>query len=241
MQFMLAYGDDLKSLPDMRNQMLVDRRLEFKDRLGWNLETDSSGRETDEYDALNPLYVIVTDQGGRHAGSTRLMPTTGRTMIAETFAHLTAGVAIASETTWEITRFFVPRRDDRRLAPALMWAGCEIALRSGVTAYVGVVAAHMVRVFALFGAKAEVIGHASSPEGEICACIWEITEELSAAFRKAARLEAEARLPQPLRPRGLAPARAKPEGIVFAPSPRLARFVRPTLGPAAISLGGAAG
>ena len=154
----------------------------------------------DEYDALNPLYVIVTDDEGKRAASMRLMPTTGRTMLAEKFPHLTDGLTIASEATWEISRFFVPRREDRRPAPALVCAGCETALRAGVSSYVGVVSTHMVRVFALFGAKAEILSRSSSPEGEICACIWEMSEALSAAFRRAARLDGSARLSLSFRP-----------------------------------------
>lgn len=200
MQFIQAYGEDLHSLPLLRDQMFADRRRQFMEQMGWDLQTDATGREMDEYDALNPLYVIVTDDDGKHAASMRVMPTTGRTMLAEKFPHLTSGLTIASEATWEITRFFVPRREDRRLAPALMWAGCETALRAGVSSYAGVVSTHMVRVFALFGAKAEILNRAQSPEGEICACIWEMSEALSAAFRKAARLDDSVRLPLPFRP-----------------------------------------
>lgn len=201
MQFIQAYGEELVSLPKLRDQMFADRRRQFMEQMGWDLRTDSAGREMDEYDALNPLYVIVTDDEGRHAASMRVMPTTGRTMLAEKFPQLTGGITVTSASTWEITRFFVPRREDRRLAPALMWAGCETALRAGVSSYAGVVSTHMVRVFALFGAKAEILGRASSAEGEICACIWEMSEALSAAFRKAARLDTAARLPLPLRRR----------------------------------------
>ena len=51
------------------------------------------GHDMDEYDALNPLCVIWEDVSGRHAGSMRLMPTTGRCMVNEHFTDLLGGVA----------------------------------------------------------------------------------------------------------------------------------------------------
>ena len=55
---------------------------------------DENGWEQDEYDALNPLYIIWEDADGRHGGSMRVLPTTGRTMAAEHFLDLTGGVRI---------------------------------------------------------------------------------------------------------------------------------------------------
>ena len=39
-------------------------------------------------------------------------------------------------------------------------------------------AAHMVRVFTACGWPCEVIGRRSEPDGEICACLWEVNEEM---------------------------------------------------------------
>lgn len=199
MNLMMIYGRDLRKRPVLQNQMFRDRRAKFRDELGWDLRVDEAGREVDEYDELNPLYIILQDARGRHVGSTRLMPTTGRTMIAEQFAHLTRGVVISSDSTWEITRFFVRERRDRRLAPALMWAGCEFALRQGVSSYVGVVSAPMIRVFGILGARPEILGRAESPEGEICACVWELSMALAGAFRCAAEIAPEAAPPEPVK------------------------------------------
>ena len=188
MAFTLIHGDDLHSFPRLRDEMLRARGATFKDRLGWDLDTDAAGRERDAYDALNPLYNIVTDEAGRHLGSTRLMPTTGPTMTADHFSDLTGGVPVASATIWEVTRFFVSPAAGRRTAPALMWAGCDLALRSGVEFYVGVTGAHMVRVFAACGWAPEVIGRGASPEGEIVACLWEVSKAQVEALRVRAGL-----------------------------------------------------
>ena len=189
--FTLVYGDDLFDLPQLANEMFHDRRAQFKEALGWNLAVDALGREIDRYDLLNPLYLILRDAGGHHLGSTRLLPTTGPTMIADHFADLTHGVEIESPLIWECTRFFVARRgaDSRKNAAALMWAGCQVGLRSGVQFYVGVTAAHMVRVFTACGWPCEVIGRRAGPDGEICACLWEVTEEMADRLRRRAGTE----------------------------------------------------
>ena len=69
-----------------------------------------------------------------------------------------------------------------------MWAGCALALQSGVSHYVSVTGAHLVRVFSACGWKPEIVGRADSPEGEICACFWEVSEELCDRLRRRAGL-----------------------------------------------------
>jgi len=178
--FKLIYGDDLFDFPELANEMFQDRKSQFCDAFGWDLEVDALGREIDKYDLMNPLYVILRDKSGHHLGSGRLMPTTGPTMIADHFSDMTDGVEIESPLIWEVTRVFVARRgqDSIKNAAALMWAGCQIGLRAGVQFYVGVTAKHMVRVFRACGWPSEVIGERSGGvDGDICACLWEISQE----------------------------------------------------------------
>ncbi|MEM7545931.1 MAG: acyl-homoserine-lactone synthase [Pseudomonadota bacterium] len=202
MNFTLVYGQDLSEFPKLTNQMFKDRGTQFKDRLGWELDTDTEGRERDEYDDLNPLYVIVNDDEGNHLGSSRVMPTTGRTMLGEHFSHLTDGVAISSAAVWETTRFFISDRAHRRVAPALMWAGCALGLQSGVDFYASVTGAHLLRVFKLCGWPPEVIGRADSDEGEICAVLWEVSQELCDTLARKAGLPAGGQAPDIFVPAG---------------------------------------
>lgn len=200
MRFTLAYARDLSAFPDLAEQMYRDRATQFQERLGWSLNVDAKGRELDRYDAENPLYLIVSGEDGRHHGSTRLMPTTGPTMIADEFSHLTDGVQVESPAIWEVTRFFISDHATRRTAPALMWAGCALALRSGVNAYVGVTGANMVRVFTGCGWPTEVIGRGASDEGEICACLWSVTAEQVASLRTKARIPDDMAEPEIFQP-----------------------------------------
>ena len=62
--FKLIYGDDLFDSPQLANQMFQDRRQQFHDDYGWDLSVDDLGREIDEYDLMNPLYVILRDNNG---------------------------------------------------------------------------------------------------------------------------------------------------------------------------------
>lgn len=219
MPFNLIQGDDLHAYPHLANQMFGDRRAIFKERLGWALDSDAEGRERDAYDSENPLYLIQTDEAGRHLGSTRLMPTTGPTMIADHFSHLTDGVAVASATIWEVTRFHVSKLATRRSAPGLMWAGCEFARRAGVSFYVGVTGAHMVRVFTACGWAPEVIGRGESAEGEIVACLWEVSEALTERLAERAGIDPATEHLEIARPRPAEPLRA----AHFAPPARPAR------------------
>ncbi len=175
----------------LANQMFCDRRTVFHESLGWGLNIDSTGRELDEYDFINPYYIIVTDVYGNHVASTRILPTTGRTMIVEKFSGLTDGIQIESATIWEVSRFFVSSRSKNRVRDAarLMYAGCETGIRAGITHYVGVTSTAMVPIFKACGWPGEVISTQMSPEGEICSCLWEVTPAMLDRLRWKAHLQ----------------------------------------------------
>ena len=75
------YGDELHRYPRLARSMFLDRAVQFRDRQGWDVIVNEAGEERDEYDALNPLYVVWERADGTHGGSMRFMPTTGRTMV----------------------------------------------------------------------------------------------------------------------------------------------------------------
>ena len=79
------YAEQLSRSPVLSETMFRDRAIQFKHRLKWEIQVDQNGWELDEYDALNPLYIIWEDANGRHGGSLRIMPTVGRTMTNEHF------------------------------------------------------------------------------------------------------------------------------------------------------------
>ena len=78
----------------------------FKDRLGWDVSV-SDGLEIDHYDTFNPTYLLAVEQSDVD-GCVRLLPTTGRNMLADTFPVLLDGnPAPRAARIWESSRFCV--------------------------------------------------------------------------------------------------------------------------------------
>src|SRR6266478_1589275 len=95
------YGDFIDEIAEIHRL----RHRVFKERLGWDVQV-SSNMEIDEFDALHPAYLMQRASDGRIQGCVRLLPTTGPTMLRDTFPALLDGVsAPASLTIWESSRF----------------------------------------------------------------------------------------------------------------------------------------
>ena len=95
------YGAFVHELSEMHRL----RYRVFKERLGWDVEI-SGDMEVDAFDACQPTYLLQKDDDGCIQGCVRLLPTTGPTMLRDTFPVLLDGQrAPASETIWESSRF----------------------------------------------------------------------------------------------------------------------------------------
>ncbi len=96
-----SYGACLDELVDMHRL----RYRVFKQRLDWDVQV-SGDMEIDEFDALNPCYLLQRSAEGAITGCVRLLPTTGPTMLTDTFGALLNGEAApASPLIWESSRF----------------------------------------------------------------------------------------------------------------------------------------
>ena len=171
------YGHDLHHYPKLGHTMFQDRADQFRTRLGWDVDVDEQGEERDQYDALNPLYVIWEHPDGRHGGSMRFLPTTGRVMVNEVFGDLTGGSPITSPLIWECTRFCLARGAGANVAAALMLAGGEIMTRFGIRHFVGVFDARMERIYRVIGSSPEVLGSQGQGRDRISVGLWEFTAE----------------------------------------------------------------
>ncbi|MDO6478477.1 acyl-homoserine-lactone synthase [Shimia thalassica] len=171
------YAEDLDDFPKLKRTMFLDRADQFKNRLGWEVNVDATGEERDEYDAMNPLYVIWEKPDGRHGGSMRLLPTTGPCMVNDHFLDLTDGVKIQSPFIWECTRFCLARDAEPRTAGALMLGGGEVMHGFGVEHYVGVFDARMVRIYRMIGSSPEIVGAKGEGRDRISVGLWDFTEE----------------------------------------------------------------
>lgn len=171
------YADQISKYPVLQDSMFKDRAAQFKKRLNWDVQVDAQGWERDEYDELNPLYLIWEGADGRHAGSMRAMPTVGRTMVNEHFRDLTGGVEISSPLIWECTRFCLAPGASPVIAAGLLLGCLEAALRFGVEQAVGVFDARMPRIYGRIGHMPELIG--SGREG-VSVGIWTVSEAVRA-------------------------------------------------------------
>jgi acyl homoserine lactone synthase len=140
------FGDALAEMHRLRARV-------FKGRLDWvgALEGD---QEIDRFDALRPHYLLLHAED-RLIGSVRFLPSTGPTMLSETFTELLAGTpAPASPTIWESSRFALDiaegsgtRRGALALGTYALFAGMiELGLYRGLSQIVTVTDARMERI-----------------------------------------------------------------------------------------------
>lgn len=170
------YADQLNSFPRLQDTMHRDRATQFRDRLKWDVTVDEKGWEQDEYDAINPLYVIWENERGEHGGSMRFLPTSGRTMVNDHFGHL-CDTQISSPLIWECTRFCLAPDASPKVAGALMLAGGELMRAFSLTHLLGVFDARMVRIYRMIGASPEVLGSTGEGRDQISVGLWAYREE----------------------------------------------------------------
>jgi N-acyl-L-homoserine lactone synthetase len=102
------YGHFVSDLAEMHR---IRCRV-FKERLDWDVNI-SGDMEIDEFDALHPAYLLQRAGDGRVQGCVRLLPSTGPTMLRDTFPTLLDGVlAPARPTVWESSRFALDIQSD---------------------------------------------------------------------------------------------------------------------------------
>lgn len=98
--------DDLSEMYRLRHRV-------FKERLDWDVQI-SGDMEMDEFDALHPAYLIQRGPDNRIQGSVRMLPSTGPTMLRDTFPILLNGArAPSSPTIWESSRFALDLHSDK--------------------------------------------------------------------------------------------------------------------------------
>jgi acyl homoserine lactone synthase len=172
------YADQLSQYPFLAETMFKDRAAQFKRRLDWEVSVDERGWEVDQYDTLNPMYIVCEGIDGRHAGSVRVMPTTGRIMTNEHFLDCTGGVRIVSPLIWECTRFCLAPDAGAGVAAALLAAGTELGLRFGLEQALGVIYAKTLPLYRRIGCAPEIIGATGEGRERICVGLWPLTVEV---------------------------------------------------------------
>lgn len=185
------YADDLHHFSKLKHTMFQDRADQFRTRLEWDVDVDEQGYERDEYDALNPLYVIWEQPDGTHGGSMRFLPTTGPVMVNDVFGHLTGGGPVTSPLIWECTRFCLARSAGSNVAAALMLAGGEIMTEFGIRHFVGVFDARMERIYRVIGSSPDVLGSEGQGRNKISVGLWAFSDQARAQIAKRAGVSPE--------------------------------------------------
>lgn len=129
----------------------------FHDRLGWEVPSHG-GLERDDYDDLDPVYLIARGPGRKVSGCMRLLPTVGPNMLDDTFPQLLRGEPEPRDARlWDVSRFAVAPPDDKRSASSsevtleLVRSAIEYAFEHDIEAYVAVVSVGLERIFRRLG------------------------------------------------------------------------------------------
>lgn len=186
-----VYAHDLHNHADLARSMFRDRADQFKTRLGWDVQVNPHGEERDQYDDLDPLYVIWEMPDGSHGGSMRFLPTTGPVMVNEVFLDLAGGVPICSPLIWECTRFCLSREAGGNVAGALTLGGVEIMRNFSVQHFAGVFDRRMVRIYRSLGFSPEIVGTQGEGRDRICLGLWEYVPEVYRNVASKAGIPAE--------------------------------------------------
>ncbi len=184
-------GEELRQYPTLRDTMFSDRARQFRERLGWAVTVDSRGWERDDYDRLNPTYVIWQQPDGSHGGSMRFLPTTGRTMVNEHFSNLAAGRKFSHPKLWECTRFCLAEHVAPNVSAALMLGGAQLGVGLGLARAVGVFDARMVRIYRLLGWQPTVLGTEGEGADAISLGLWEFSEDVRRRLARKAGIPAD--------------------------------------------------
>jgi acyl homoserine lactone synthase len=103
----LVTGSSCADFANALAEMFQLRARVFSGRLGWDVSV-IDGMEKDRYDDLEPVYILQRDRDERVCGCVRLLPTTGPTMLRDTFAQLPQSAPMPSDPRiWETSRFAI--------------------------------------------------------------------------------------------------------------------------------------
>jgi N-acyl-L-homoserine lactone synthetase len=107
MQIITISPDRYADHSSLLRQMHRLRAAVFGERLEWDVLVTDAG-ERDEYDDLQPTYILAVTDGHKVVGCARVLPALGPTMLEQTFPQLLeSGSLNASPSMVESSRFCV--------------------------------------------------------------------------------------------------------------------------------------
>lgn len=183
------------------------RHAVFSERLRWT-SLNPDGRELDQYDRMNPVYLICRNDDSEAVGCWRLLPTVGPYMLKDIFGHLLHGAtAPEREDCWEISRFALdPQMRDyvslgavNRVVGHMLVELFDFAERYGIARVVAASDIRFDRILRRAGLQTHHFGPPVRMENSLAVAGW---AEISAENRE--RIE-ERLLMSPLGPEAIGP------------------------------------
>lgn len=179
------FADELGQMHRLRHRV-------FRDRLDWDVSV-SGGYEFDAFDALRPQYLLLRAPTGRVEGCVRLLPTTGPTMLRDSFSVLLGGCAAPNDPRiWESSRFALdvpadaPKQAGIAVGTYQLFAGMiEFGLSRGLGSIVTVTDLRIERILRRAGwpldrlAEPQIIGNTRAIAGYL-----EVSIDRLAAIRR---------------------------------------------------------
>jgi acyl-homoserine lactone synthase len=125
------YKDQLEDMFRWRHRIYVEQR-------GWTAIARPDGREIDQFDNEDAVYLLALNESGRFEGSVRLIPTNKPNLFSEVFPQfISRGAVPNSPMIWELTRWFTlpnTRKESGRnqTAETLLTAMMEWGVMEGI-------------------------------------------------------------------------------------------------------------
>lgn len=95
---------DIRAMHRLRHEV-------FRERLKWDVRCEDDS-ELDEFDEMDPIYMIVKNSDGKLFGCWRLLPTEGPYMMKDTFPQTLCGQSAPQHPhVWELSRFALSRHE----------------------------------------------------------------------------------------------------------------------------------
>lgn len=142
--------------------MFEDRKRVFVDLFKWNLAIIGGRFEIDQFDDATAVYLLLSDPGGNHRGSLRLLRADRPHILGSLFPQLCEHGVPADANTREITRLCLcprlPAAERLQARNRLISAMVDYALVHGITAFTGVVSLRFLSQIEAMGWRCERLG-----------------------------------------------------------------------------------
>ena len=170
------YRRQLEEMHRIRHRIYIEGR-------GWNALRKSDGREVDEFDTDDAVYLLGLSPDGSVTAGTRLVPTSKPHLMRNVFPHLaTKGAIPRSDSIYEWTRYFLAnepkdRRARRRASGEILCAMFEYGLEAGLTHFSLVCDTFFLPMFREARWRITELGDPTRYEEGVCiAVLFEVSE-----------------------------------------------------------------